>query len=329
MTVAEYEKTRYFRQPNWRSNRVEDLLNGSVRCRDRSKEDPLVLEVLRYRRLQRKLIARGYSGAELGRRLMTKNPLVYQAMEFHDTGAHAMPVISLQAHLLTELTYSQIGEALQIEPAVAQIYSELFYDVTDRLDSREYIAGYVIGPVFQTGIEALNPELMAKYFAYFGGASVLSQVLYGIARDTAHKSNDEVVGFLERTISQNFKYQTAVTALLMRPSRFDVRTLIEGYVAILNIEKDNDGSQEQNWIAELIKHFRVSNPVPRSKPEREDFRRSVQGPNFGMPLEARAYERRLLAHKESTVNEMESRLKNFSLPDEGGLQTAQTKPRQT
>lgn len=326
--VSEFERNRFFRQANWRIVRAENLLNGVSKCRNLKQEDPIVVEAVKYLRTRRRLFNKGYDSYAVDRRLMSAYPDMFYAMEWHEAGSHAVPTISLQAHLLTELNYVQIAERIGTDPVTVSLYSSLFYDVTDRLNSIEYIAGHVIGPVFQAGIEALNPELMAKYFAYFGGYSMLNQVLYGMSRSTGEKSDEEVTGHLQTAISRNFKYQTAVTAILMRPSRYDIKTMIEGYLALVNMEQGDIASdKEQYWVAELTDLLSKMNPVPRTIPEREAFLLRTNSVRHDTVIEPRASERMQLSKRELSVEEMRSQLNDFTLPNEAGLQNTETRDR--
>lgn len=327
VTAAEFEKVRFFRPPAWRSIRAGKLLAGTVRTRRKEEEDPLVLEYVAFKRTKRRLLEKNLSPCEISRRLYSKWPTLYLATEYGESTGYSLPVGSLQAHLLTTADSHYIGNRFQIDPTVVDVYEKLFYDVRDRLDNVEYIAGFVIGPVFQAGLESLNVELMAKYFGYFGGLSLLQLVIYGATRDTAEKTDDEVLGYLQSTVGRALTYQTASTALLTQPNRFDLRTLVEGYVAILSLDRRNDGDLENNWIVPLLEILRSRNPMPRKPEERERFAALVNAPRLTTKLEPRALERRLVAAGHLDKDQLEQRLDDFRMPSERGPSVAQTKDR--
>lgn len=325
LSVAEFESRRFFRQANWRMVRIGELLDRTSRIRNVSQECPLVLRGLKYQRRRRKLLEKGYTPSDLGRRLMTSDPDLYYAMEFIEAGNRSQTTISLQAHLLTDLSYEEIGKRFGRDPSVIHMYEALCYDVVDRLDSVEYIAGHVIGPVFQAGLESLNQELLVKYFAYFGGPSMLNHVLYGINRQTATKTDDEVIGFLERNVSRNIRYQTATTMMLMQPNRFDVKTMLEGYVSLVNLElSEKGGSEEQSWIGSVLEIFRGINRVPRDVTARLEFDRNINAPQEPLQLEMRDYQREALSKGELSVQEMKAQLDEMTPDLTGGYDVAET-----
>lgn len=329
LSAADYYARQFYRPPNWRYTRAQAILNREVPRVRVADEDPLVLDTVAYLKAERRLRDSNYSEFDRGRRLMARWPELFGAYELQTRGGISLPRTSLEAHILAKVDNNKVAQRLATEPAVIDLYRKLFYDVSDRLESVEYIAGFVIGPVFQAGLESLNVELLAKYFAYFGGEVMLDTVLFGMTRVSNIKTDGEVLGYLEQTVNRALKQQTATMAILMQPGRFDIRTLIEGYVAIVQLERSiQDGQEEQTWVSGLADILRQMFPIPLTLEQRQEHRTLIGSPSGVLPVEPRLQERLALASGELSVAEVDSRLSTFTLPLPGtGFQNAGDKPR--
>jgi hypothetical protein len=211
---------------------------------------------------------------------------VATAYEFFQT-SNSLVTHSLDGHLLTDATEEQIAARFGVSAEVIRLYGELFFDVRPRINNIEYIAGFVIGPVLQSGIEALNTRLLCKYFGYFGGVLVLQTVLYGATRKVSITHDDEILGYLEGVFERTLTTQMATTAMFHMPSRFDLRTLIEGFVGIKSIKKSSD-MDESDWITGVVQELRRLNAIPRGTAARQQFSDDTGLSIDGVIIEPRA-----------------------------------------
>lgn len=323
LSPAEFASVQYFRPPAWRNERAR-LLIGRKAARLRGvPEDPVVMAAYRFLKYESQLKKRDLNRQDLVRKLASRFPILACVYEYVSEPKGSIPKAALEASILAGMSDADIGKRLGRPENVIRAYRELFYDITDRLDSIDYIAGFVLAPVFQAGLETLNVELMAKYFGYFGGPAVLQQMFYGMERNTTLASDGEVLGYLESAIHRTVKQQTATMAVVMTPGRFDIRTLFEGYAAIAKIEQDAQrSSQEQNWIAQLVACLRGMNPIPRSLNDRRKFADDVHKPSEPLPMELRRDEKYRLVTGEVTKAEMSEALAAFTRPAPAGPQNA-------
>jgi hypothetical protein len=337
LTPTEFAKDQFHRPPAWRYERARGILQQQVPRLAAGLEDPLVRSYVGFLRDEERLRRTSLREFDIGLRLASRWPLLYSAYEFKQQPAGALSRVSLEACVLAGMTDAEMAERFKRDVETVRVYRELFFDVADRLEVRDYIAGFVLAPVLQSGIESLNPELLAKYFGYFGGPAVLDRVLYGLNQQSGLSSDDEVMGYFENGIHSMIKYQTLVTVTLTQPSRFDVRTLVEGYHAIVQIERaSQEGQPENTWVAGVTELLRQANTIPRSRDERIAFKRSVNSPeqafieaiptvdgkvvSTGLPLEPRAEDRYALARGELSKAEMVEKLSKFTAPEPGGPQ---------
>lgn len=238
-------------------------MDGAQTSRSARNADSLVIKLAKYLRAERHLSSLGYTESEIIGRLYQELGPIALAAEFWNNRDN-IGGISLQAHLLTELDNEQIASQFGIDAATVHAFSLMFFDVRDRLSNVNYISGCVLGPVFQAGIDSVNPLLLSRYFGYFGGSLVLQRVLHGLSRTAPLSSDDEVLGYLESVTRLNATLQTAITVTLHQPTRFDLRSLIEGYTAIKGLERNEDGNQEQAWLAHVIGYMQQARSAPRT-----------------------------------------------------------------
>lgn len=321
--ITQFNNARFFRHCAWRRHRVERILRKESRAR--RDEDPLVLEYLDFCRFEKDLIRNQYDEYDRAYKLHRRFPELSEAHEFNKN-SNTLASISLQSHLLTELTNKQIAERFGVSTEVVDFYSNLFFDVRDRIQNVEYIAGYVIGPVFQVGIEVLNPLLLSRYFGYFGGSIVLQHVLYGLYPSTALTSDDEMLGYLENVVDKSIRLQSAIMLMLTQPSRFDLRTLIEGYVSVKNLTRDEEiGSNEQSWVSAVINYIRSTQGIPRGREEKMDYEARTNLRLENIALEPRTVTKQKILESGGDSDKIIESHRVFELPEEQGPHNATTK----
>lgn len=275
----------FFQSPTWRYEYASRLFGKNARITS-SMRDEYIVRLLRIMRAERVFSAKPITQDEIQRRLLGVDPDMAMAYEF-SKNTNKLAVHSLDGHLLTTMTNDEIADRFCVDTGVIDAYSRCFFDVRDRLENIEYIAGFVIGPVLQSGIESLNTRLLCKYFGFFGGPLVLQTILYGATVRNNVVADDEVLGYLERKFEQSMMIQSATTAMLHHPSRFDLRTLIEGYVGLKSIRRDSDGT-EADWVAGLLTELRKVHTVPRGMAARQQFENDNGFSVGGVVLEPRA-----------------------------------------
>lgn len=337
MTPAAFARDQFHRVPAWRYERARGILQGQVPRLAVNHEDDLVRQYVAFLRDEERLRRAGLREFDVGMRLASRWPEIYSAYEFKQQPPGTVSRAALEACVLSGMTDEEIATRMKRDPLTIELYRELYWDIADRLDVQDYIAGFVLAPVLQAGVDTLNTELLAKYFGYAGGPLVLDLVLYGLTRQHGLSSDDEVIGYFERSTQNLIKYQTMVTIALTQPSRFDVRTLIEGYQAIVTLERSaREGQPEHMWLAGLTEVLRNVNITPRSRDERSRFQDVVNSPEkayreqrpedskapAGLRAEPRTAERYALANGELSKNEMVEKLSEFTLPEPGSLTNA-------
>jgi hypothetical protein len=176
------EKDSPMRSPRWRYDRVLKVLRTpGLRLPELADDHPI-------RACHRYLVlgAAAQTSPEEFAEFCQDYPHVEPAVSLHYSPAPELQYI-LQARLLTAESLAQIAARLGTDELVIRFYSDLFFDVRDRLEARDWIMKVILGP----------PELRAKFnkdgtltdaqrgflyrlFAYYGGPLVLDALIAGI-----------------------------------------------------------------------------------------------------------------------------------------------------
>jgi hypothetical protein len=126
------------------------------------------------------------------RRLATRSPLLFAIYDlYRSKGAlrHAV-----EARVLAGEPTGAIALKCALPPAVVRGYESLFFDVRDRLKSRDFIHTRVIGPAL-SACGASSHAVVWKLFGYVGGARVLDTVIGGGPPARVIETDEQVATF--------------------------------------------------------------------------------------------------------------------------------------
>jgi hypothetical protein len=137
---ARFYKSNPLRPPQWRAERVWRMLeHGPSPLKPRRYDDHYVRA---YRRFVMSFLAAG--GIEpLVAKVLANQPHVYQAYMLHyDPDTERRQI--LQAWLLTKEPYPAIAKRFAMDEKTVDYYEEIFFNVRDRLDNKDWIAKTII-----------------------------------------------------------------------------------------------------------------------------------------------------------------------------------------
>jgi hypothetical protein len=90
--------------------------------------------------------------------------------------------MAIEARLLAGEPIEAIARRCGAPVDAVEVYEQLFFNVTDRLENTSYILFHAIGPATYEGFDLDDPGAVLKWFAYMGGSRALDFLLGG--RDT-------------------------------------------------------------------------------------------------------------------------------------------------
>lgn len=278
-TYAQIQKYNFFRQPDWRWERVLSLVDREPtpgRCSRRDDD---------YVRKARSFVLRWrQASTETDRdRLMFENPGLHFAYQFNlrlvDDPEAAMYV---QARLLARQTPEHIGNVMGVLPDAVRWYSLLFFDVLDRLDQRDWITKQILvpammrnngtRPALSPGTEADSEAAMVlpsrdstiarpfldgslKLFAYFGGTHLVDVLIGGLEAGKPLTSPDDLKNWWDSTWSGAIRRRSAQASVQFEINKYNVLELFAVHTRIIEIERSEDSADQARTVTE--KHIKA------------------------------------------------------------------------
>jgi hypothetical protein len=84
---------------------------------------------------------------------------------------------TIEAWFLAGEPIEGVARRCGVPVEAAELYEQLFFNVTDRLENRSYVLFTAIGPATYEGFDLDDPGAVLKWFAYTGGPRVLDFLL--------------------------------------------------------------------------------------------------------------------------------------------------------
>lgn len=263
LTYAELAASDSQRPPAWRYERAVKIVERNKGRWSQSRDDELTKAVVRYL-VVRERLSRSLDADRMNDELLHRFPDLHRCYERFRLPNGDPSRFVIEARILAGQTDKDIAVREAIPESEVGLYEQLFFCVRDRLDNLGYIARVIIGDVFQSGIGNLNKERLAKYFGYFAGPYMLDFILYAFNSRASLDSDGDIISFLDSQIQRNWRLQAATVSTVMQPGRFDIRSVFEGYTALLAVDARMSASSDQSeWISSVIAALSKNNPIPR------------------------------------------------------------------
>lgn len=188
----DYEKNHFNRSPSWRFDRACRLVENGSRL-DPRRDDRLTLRAAMYVCV----LCSSDRQEEINASLQRDYPELHAAHRLHDHGGD--PRWELEARLLARQTSREIAEAIPLDASVIDAYEATFFNVRDRLDATDWVAGKVIGPGPRRGFANDLPGLW-KAVAYAGGPLPLEVVMACTSASPKHRFPADLLNRARRLV---------------------------------------------------------------------------------------------------------------------------------
>lgn len=251
------------RSPAWRYDRIQRrIADGKPLHPQRDDEYMHILR--RYYQVKRKLQTQIDSPEDLKEELSARFTYVWNADNIFQQGSDHRNRYELEANILSRRGIKEIADRCQVDVDTVRFYEKMYFNVSDKLDARSYIAGTVLGPAFMAGLNSKSLELTAKYFAYFAGPHILDHVLDAFTSEInmPHEPS-EISQWLDRQFRSRIRTSAMIGITFMDPKDYNIRTLIEGFQSLLSLSnREQSQTGDDNVLNRAIQTFVNLAPVP-------------------------------------------------------------------
>lgn len=263
----DYQRFNVFRRPDWRLERVLkiiDRLPNPGRCT--SRDDNYVKQARNF------LLRWRAKGSEEEREeLFWENPGLFYAYQIHERAEdEPEPAMFIQARLLARQGHKEIAECISTCPETIDWYEKLFFNVSDRLQNRDWITKHVLLPSIMKNHGVMpakaddgevlpfkdstvaKPFLDAslKMFAYFGGQYIVDIMITGFQQGKPLVSPDEMSAWFDHHWSMTIRRRSHQAALQFEVNKYNVMELFAVHTQIMALEKSEESQEQQRTATE-------------------------------------------------------------------------------
>jgi hypothetical protein len=281
--IVDYDYRRRFdpaRSPAWRYERVKLALKRQ-RPLHPKRDDELTKTLRNYYTAKERLGRQLDDTDDLEDELSARFKYVWCADRIFALGSHHRLRYELEASILARRTIEDIADRYALEQQTVNFYEKCFFNVTDKLAARSYIASTVLAPAFMAGLSAKSLEMTAKYFGYFGGPLVLDLVMDAFTDDIRSPQEPSEIGqWLDRQFKSRIRTSAMIGITYLDPSNYNIRTLLEGFQGLLSLsQRERSQTGDDNIINQAIQIFANQHRMPvGDAADKMDYR---PGPMYG------------------------------------------------
>ena len=237
--LAHYERYNPFRDPSWRQERVLALVD-----RQPEPAQPHRVHDDDYIKIYYSFLRHFKGGTEEDRiRLFEEDPGLYYAYAFRNQPDFEWKAL-LEARLLARESDEYIAANLGTLPGTITWYEKLFYNVRDRLHSRDYIIKACLGKSLarEVGRDDTLPDPVRytcyKLFGYFGGPIVLDVIMSGFGDNPFPLKPEKAEEWLDHSIRTAICSRGAMASQVFKIDKWNVMQLLEIQQRFIQFEQE-------------------------------------------------------------------------------------------
>lgn len=252
------------RLPTWRYERVQYLISSGKPPHPR-RDDKLIRVLRNFYMDQRRWQEKLDDDIELQIQLAAKYRYLWEADRIFFGGRSDRTRFGVESMILARQPDEEIAESCGTTPEAIELYEQIFFNVRDKLDNRNYIASKVLLDAFMSGLSNRTHESTAKYFGYFGGPIILKLVLDGVDNSTVIPTEpSDTTTWLDHQYRRLMRTIANIGLTYTQPTNFNIRTVIEGYQALLSLDyREQTSRGEDNPIRQALHMLLSVKPAPK------------------------------------------------------------------
>lgn len=229
------------RPPNWRWERAR-WLNESGKYARKKLEDPYVLAAKRFQSRWNKC----RNDAER-MTLERQFPGIYWAYHIYKD-VNNVTRYQIEARLLAGEKPERIAQRCFItSPDIVRWYERLFFNVSDAMDSLDYLCGVVVGRAIYHGVTDRDFDILWKLYAIAsrGQPGVLDDLLTTVG-------NRQASAYYTDDVRYSINRKAAITARTI-PVAFNQQTILEIHAKLKELDQVPAGSNTESVFNEHIR----------------------------------------------------------------------------
>jgi hypothetical protein len=216
------------RKPHWRFDRAVALISSRPRRLLPTRADDHAIRV--YRSLVFELIAAG-DDVERKDEVIRTYPDVYAAHLFNYSHDFA-PRQEIEARLLARQSYEEIGKRHAATPKAIEYYTQLFFDIQDRLANTTWTAKVIRDRLRDeqawgcSEVQA-NHGYALRLSGFSGGPVALDAMINPVAEPTSPQGEKDPLAWLDKAYWNSLRTKAAETALTIEVTRSNALQLMK------------------------------------------------------------------------------------------------------
>lgn len=228
------------RAPNWRWLRAVQIDTGGPRASSRLDGPKGYEWIRRTSRLKRRFDAANNRPAAIYA-LMHRDSALFWAHSIWSEDK-APTRWGIEARVLAGETNEEIAAKVGTSPEVINAYTEVFFDVREKLQEIDYISNVVLAEAVTRGLQERHYDLLWKMMGYKGGPYVLDAVMSRFINTTRPETPDAVSGFFQDFAVNAMKYKAALATLTVQINTHTQLALIDSFVKYVEIERTTENA---------------------------------------------------------------------------------------
>jgi hypothetical protein len=160
----------------------------------------------------------------------------------------------LEARLLTREPLDQIAVRFATEPNAVVLYENLFFNVLDRLQCRDWIAKAVLRPppeiALGSGNHILSDEeamgYVLRFFAYHGGPLVLDAMIDGMLPKGMPAGTEDLARWFEKAVAGVTRTRAAAAASVLQIDKSNSLRLVKLAIRIAQSGKPAKAGRKES-----------------------------------------------------------------------------------
>ena len=263
-----------FMRPEWRWNRVLAMCDDPDGPKRTTKRDD------KYIRAARSFLLRWRAGSPWDReQLMYDSPGMYHAYRIFDH-LHSDPNVAfvMEAMLLANYPYDEIGDATKTDPDVVEHYEAVFFNVVPYLRHYNWVLTQVLIPAANRFVAAkgdapkpaandngfqrfvtppvIEPHMDStlKWLSYYGGPQICEFVLSGFKRGLTCNTQDDIGDWLDEQYKNQLRCRSTQSIGVFEVNRYNVTELFQLHMEVIKLAAGVDGQENKQTTMEKHIH---------------------------------------------------------------------------